>query len=440
MTNSLTQLVEDFRTGSITVVDYLNQIEERFDQFEPLIHAFIPETNRFRRLRLELVELVEKYPNPNQRPPLFSIPVGIKDLYHVDGFETKAGSNLPPEVLRGDEGAVIKTLKDAGALILGKTVTTEFAYFAPGPTHNPRNLKHTPGGSSSGSAAAVAAGLTPLAFGTQTIGSVIRPAAYCGVVGFKPSQGRVSTSGIIPLAPSLDQVGFFTSNVESAEFAASLICKDWNDRINFESFKLAIPEGPYLSKSNKETLEHFKNACKIISDNGFDIIQIPMMNNLEKIVEHNNNLVAAEGAVVHKDWFREYSNLYHPKTAELILRGQAIQSTELEKSRRSCTKLRDEIMGLMVIHNVDAILSPSTTGIAPLGLESTGDPVMNLPWTHAGIPVINIPFGYSNVGRIINPTYLVGNNLPLGLQVIGKYWGDVELMKIASKIEKNLFF
>ncbi len=429
MINSLTQLVEDFRTGSITVEDYLNIIEGRFDQFEPLIHAFLPETNRFRRLHLELVELVKKYPNPNRRPPLFGIPVGIKDLFHVDGFETRAGSKLPPEVLKGEEGAVIKMLKDAGALILGKTVTTEFAYFAPGPTRNPLNLNHTPGGSSSGSAAAVAAGLTPLAFGTQTIGSVIRPAAYCGVVGFKPSQGRVSTSGIISLAPSLDQVGIFTSNVESAEFAASIICKDWDYRINSESFKLAIPEGPYLSKSNKETLEHFKNVCKKISDSGFDIIQIPMMNNFEEIVEHNNNLIAAEAAVFHKDWFREYSNLYHSKTLELILGGQAIQSTEIDKSRHCCTKLRDEIMRLMVMHNVDAILSPSTTGIAPFGLESTGDPVMNLPWTYAGLPVINIPF-----------EILVGSNLPLGLQVIGEYWGDVELIEIASKIEKTVFF
>jgi Asp-tRNA(Asn)/Glu-tRNA(Gln) amidotransferase A subunit family amidase len=191
----------------------LNHLEDRFNQIEPHIMAFIPEVGRFKRLHQDLAYLVKKYPDPQSRPDLFGIPVAIKDLYHVSGFLTRAGSRLPPEILTAEEGEVIKKLKLSGALILGKTVSTEFAYFAPGPTRNPHNINHTPGGSSSGSAAAVAAGLTPLAFGTQTIGSIIRPAAYCGVVGFKPSQGRIPTDGIVPLSPSVDHVGFFTSDV-----------------------------------------------------------------------------------------------------------------------------------------------------------------------------------------------------------------------------------
>jgi Asp-tRNA(Asn)/Glu-tRNA(Gln) amidotransferase A subunit family amidase len=389
-----------------------------------MLHAFTPEAGRFKRLRRDLTDLINKYPVPQSRPVLFGIPVAIKDLYHVDGFETRAGSKLPPELLKGEEGKVIKSLKVAGALILGKTVTTEFAYFAPGPTRNPHNLNHTPGGSSSGSAAAVATGLTTLAFGTQTIGSIIRPAAYCGVVGFKPSQGRISTSGIIPLAPSVDQVGIFTSDVESAEYVSSILCKDWRSKTDNSTKRFAIPQESYLKNADIPTIKHFECVCKLLNDSGFDIISMQMMNDFDEIVHNHKCLVAAESAIVHKEWFAKFSDQYHPKTAELIRSGQAISSIELEKCRRSCSKLRDEIVGLMDNHCIDAILSPSAPSTAPAGLESTGDPIINLPWTHAGLPVINIPSGMSS------------DKLPYGLQITGKYGFDEQLLQITKKIKK----
>lgn len=426
MTISLTQLVENIRTGAITVEDNLNQLEERFNRIEPQIHAFIPEADRYKRTRRDLSNLIKKFPDPQNRPVLFGIPVAIKDLYHVDGFETRAGSKLPPEDLKGEEGEVVKSLKAAGALILGKTVTTEFAYFAHGPTRNPHNLNHTPGGSSSGSAAAVAAGLTPLAFGTQTIGSIIRPAAYCGVVGFKPSQGRVSTSGILPLAPSVDQVGFFTSDVESAEYMSSILCKDWRSKTDNSTKRFAIPQESYLKNADITTLKHFECVCKLLTDFGFDIISMQMMNDFDEIVHNHKSLVAAESAIVHKELFSKFSNQYHPKTAELIRSGQAISSIELEQYRRSCSKLRDDIIGLMDSHNIDAILSPSAPSPAPVGLESTGDPVMNLPWTHAGLPVINIQSGMSS------------DKLPYGLQITGKHGFDEQLLQITKELKNYL--
>src|SRR5436305_13057726 len=205
----------------------LDAAEARYAEREPEVRAFLPEEGRFGRLRREARELHERWPDPEKRPPLFGMLVGVKDIIHVDGFETRAGSRLPPKVLRGREAPCVTALKKAGALILGKTVTTEFAYFAPGPTRNPRNLEHTPGGSSSGSAAAVAAGLCAVALGTQTIGSILRPAAFCGVVGFKPSRTQVARSGMIALAPSLDEVGFFTRRVEPARLVASALCERW---------------------------------------------------------------------------------------------------------------------------------------------------------------------------------------------------------------------
>ena len=161
----------------------LDAVQARVEAREPSIQALLPEAGRFDRLRREARALADRYRDPSARPPLFGWLFGVKDIFHVDGWPTRAGSRLPESVLVGPEAESVARLKAAGALILGKTVTTEFAYFTPGPTRNPHNLEHTPGGSSSGSAAAVAAGYCPFALGTQTIGSIIRPAAFCGTIG-----------------------------------------------------------------------------------------------------------------------------------------------------------------------------------------------------------------------------------------------------------------
>src|SRR5262249_2824459 len=160
-------------------------------------------------------------------PSLYGVLIGVKDIFRATGFPTRAGSRLPPELLAGDEASCVTLLKSRGALILGKTVTAEFAYIDPGPTRNPYNLDHTPGGSSSGSAAAVAAGYCSLALGTQTIGSVIRPASYCGIVGFKPSYDRIPTDGVIHVSKALDHVGLLMQDVPGMALAASILCREW---------------------------------------------------------------------------------------------------------------------------------------------------------------------------------------------------------------------
>ncbi|MEK7328196.1 MAG: amidase, partial [Chloroflexota bacterium] len=218
---NLVELASALRTGELLITNYLDHLKDQFDLRESSILAFVPEEGRFGRLYREAEELLRRYPQPETRPPLFGIPVGIKDIFHVAGFATRAGSKLPPELLQGLEAESITALKKAGALIMGKTVTTEFAYFGPGPTRNPHNPDHTPGGSSSGSAAAVAAGMCQLALGTQTIGSIVRPASFCGVVGYKPTYDRVSRAGVIPLSPSLDHIGPFARTVR--DVAAELL-------------------------------------------------------------------------------------------------------------------------------------------------------------------------------------------------------------------------
>lgn len=400
--------------------------EALFAEREPQVGAFLPEEGRFERLRREFAELEARWPDPESRPPLFGVPFGVKDIFHADGFETRGGSRLPPEALRGREAPSVTALKQAGALVLGKTVSTEFAYFAPGPTRNPRNPEHTPGGSSSGSAAAVAAGLCPLALGTQTIGSIVRPAAFCGIVGFKPTRGRISTEGVIPLAPTFDHVGFFTRNVHDARIVAGLLLDEPPWDLAERKPRLGIPEGPYLSRASAEGKAHFDFVCNRLALAGYTVKTVPAMENFDEIVERHYRVVAAEAARVHERWFARYEELYHPRTAELIRKGQGISDAELERDRASGERLLDDLTSLMDRHRFDLWISPPALGPAPRGLDSTGDPVMNLPWTHAGLPALCLPAGQSADG------------LPMGLQIAGSLGDDEDVLLWGVDLERVL--
>src|SRR6185436_11758205 len=271
-------LIEDMRAGRLLLPDFLSQVEARFLERELNVLALLPEENRFTRLHEDADTLVLSYPDLIKRPALFGALVGVKDIFQVEGFLTQAGSRLPSNLLQGAEAASVTRLKEVGALIFGKTVTTEFAYFFPGPTRNPHNPEHTPGGSSSGSAAAVAAGFCQLALGTQTIGSIVRPAAFCGVVGVKPTFERISRAGVIPLSPSLDHIGIFTADVETAIHAARVLYKDWNEPTQpLRKPRLGIPDGPYLQNTSQDGFAHFQNVCKRLEDDGYELHHIPIM-------------------------------------------------------------------------------------------------------------------------------------------------------------------
>ena len=210
----------------LTCPGVLDAFRLRLEAAEERIAAFVDEPARFARIASEVARLASGPASPKLR--LRGAPLGVKDVFHVDGLPTRAGSRLPPEELAGPQGTAVGRLRAAGAVVVGKTASTEFAYFAPAATRNPHHPEHTPGGSSSGSAAAVAAGQCVLALGTQTIGSVGRPASFCGVVGFKPSYDRIPRDGLIPLAPSLDHVGVFAPDVAWARRAAAVLCDDWD--------------------------------------------------------------------------------------------------------------------------------------------------------------------------------------------------------------------
>ncbi len=409
------------------ILDQIGESQAEFEKRESLVQAFLPEEGRFERLHKEAESLLAHYPDVDDRPPLFGMLVGVKDVFHVDGFATQAGSRLPSSVLQGRQARCVTRLKNAGALVLGKTVATEFAYFSPGPTRNPHNIEHTPGGSSSGSAAAVAAGFCPLALGTQTIGSIIRPAAYCGVFGMMPSYDRISREGVIALSPSLDHVGFFTPDVAVAKRVAPLLYEEWDSsERSLPKPVLGIPDGRYLDSASGDALARFEATCILLAEAGYKLEHVRTMPDIVEIRARHDLILAAEAARVHTQWFMKYENLYAPKTAELIHRGQMVSTDRLAQALRDRITLRDQLGQLMQARGIDLYISPAAPGAAPKGIDSTGDPIMNLPWTQAGMPTINLPAGKTEDG------------LPLGLQVTGRPLSDESLLVWAEDLEKAL--
>ncbi len=392
---SLSELIDLIGSGKLSYEDLLKSLCDRYESVEPVIKAFINEPNRCERVFDDLKKLLEQHNSKSDRSPLFGIPVGIKDLFHMEGFDTLAGSKLPPESINGKEGALIKRLRELGVIFFGKTVTTEFAYFSPGPTVNPHNILHTPGGSSSGSAAAVAAGVVPLAFGTQTIGSISRPASFCGVVGFKPTYGRISTDGVVPFSSSVDHIGFFTQDLKGAEIAASLLCKNWNSRFNpSDTFTIGIPIGKYLIQASDKILEEFYRYITKLQTSGFDIVFVESFSNMEKINTLHNRLIAYEFAREHQKRYQRHKELFSSKSIELIEKGLIISGDEYSDIKKEKFKLTKEFEEFTKVNKIDLWLSPSAVGVAPKGISSTGNPVMNLPWTFFGFPTLSLPAGY----------------------------------------------
>lgn len=417
------------RAGQLDLLTYIHEICDCIDAEEPYIQALLPEQDRCDRLIAEAKALQLRFPDPARRPPLYGIPVGVKDVFRVNGFPTQAGSQLPSELFTGSEASCVSTLRSAGALVLGKTISTEFAWVEPGPTRNPHNLEHTPGGSSSGSAAAVAAGFCPLALGTQTIGSTIRPAAFCGIVGFKPSYGRIATEGLVLFSKSLDTVGVFTQDVAGIALVAPLLCQNWQSPQSTPGEGLpvlGVPDGPYLAQASAEGLSAFERQLTQLEKAGYTVKRVIALEDIEMINRCHTRMAFAEMAQMHAPWFAQYEPLYRSRTVSAIREGQSVNIEELATCRAGRARLRNELELLMRKASIDVWVCPAAAGPAPEGISTTGSPLMNLPWTYAGLPAITLPAGQAN------------NGLPLGLQVIGSFMVDEKLVFRAEKLAELL--
>ena len=414
------------RSGRMDLVEYVDVMCARVAEVDPRVEAMLPEPERHERLRSEAAALQAKFSDPDTRPPLYGLLVAVKDIFHVSGYVTRAGSDVPLELFAGSEAQIVHLLRDAGALILGKSVTTEFAYFEPGPTRNPHNPAHTPGGSSSGSAAAVAAGYCALALGTQTIGSVTRPAAFCGIVGFKPTLDRLPTEGLVYFSRTVDHVGLFTQDVAGMALAASVLCRDWQaDFVRGLMPTLGVPVGPYLNQTEPDALAAFEGQVQRLVEMGCTVKQIPLLAEIEDLNHLHRQMVFAEFAREHADIYAQHPALYRPRTAEIIEIGKKVGEEELGAARASGPRLRKEIEALMAEAGIDLWVCPAACGPAPAGIHATGDPNMSLPWTHTGMPVVNLPAGYAE------------NRLPLSLQFIAPFGSDEALMSWAQALSPS---
>lgn len=416
------------RDGQLDLIAYLEAACDHMDAVEPHIQALIPEEKRRQRLLQEGRALLDRYPDPVDRPPLFGVLVGVKDIFRAAGFATQAGSQLPAHLFEGEEAAVVTRLKEAGALVAGKTVTTEFAYFQPGPTRNPHNPDHTPGGSSSGSAAGVAAGEFQLALGTQTIGSVIRPAAFCGITGFKPSYDRIPTAGLLYFSKSLDHAGLFTQDLDGMRLAASVLCDHWDEETAGDPLPgrpvLAVPEGPYLARAEAEGQAAFAAQIAQLEAAGFTVVSVPFLANFDELERSHRRMMAAEAAAEHRAWYRQYRDRYSDHMHGIMETGGSVDEAELAQSRAARLDLRRQIAETLVQHGADLWIAPPATGPAPAGIDATGNPIMNLPWTNAGVPALTLP-----VGR-------AANGLPLGLQLVAPFGKDEQLLAWAAVIQE----
>ncbi|MCJ2046871.1 amidase [Methylobacterium sp. J-078] len=368
------------------------------------------------------------------------IPVGVKDIIATADLPTTNGSPVYADHVPAADAWIVARLKALGASVLGKTVSTEFAWRHPGPTHNPWKRGHTPGGSSSGSSAAVAAGIVPLALGTQTFGSVIRPAAYCGVVGVKPSYGAIPRVGVHPLAPSLDHVGLFTRSVTDAAFAlAHLIGRDEADphgrplpdfSVDLD-MALAPREAPRLALVRTAIWDRAEPEQRALLDAtaadfqaaGAHVSDFVLPAAFEGLWDCARTILAVEASARFGTLVERFPDRTSQPLKDLVAEGAQIAAVAYVEALRRQADLRVNLD--TVLAGYDAVLTLPASGPAPEGLASTGDPAFCVPWTCLGVPAVALPAGESQ-------------GLPLGIQLVGTYRNDLALLRTARWCEMVL--
>jgi Asp-tRNA(Asn)/Glu-tRNA(Gln) amidotransferase A subunit family amidase len=361
------------------------------------------------------------------RSPLHGIPIGLKDIIDTAEMPTCYGSEVFAAHQLEQDAACVSRLRNAGAVILGKLVTTEFAYYAPGPTTNPHDPAHTPGGSSSGPAAAVADCHVPMALGSQTAGSIIRPASYTGVIGFKPSYGAYPIDGVHPLAPSLDTLGVFTRALEDLALCSNILARSEAHRISepvaLRPQRIAIVRGPYWDEATPAMRGAFTDLVGRIQADGIDCTSLAPTQ-IQPIIETQIELMARESVATLGPIVAEFDGAISPETRHLVAQGRQVDAdADFEQRLAATTRLAQEMLrDIFSAH--DLIVTPSAPGEAPAGLESTGDPIFNRAWTFCRVPCIGVPFARGERG------------LPLGLQFVGNTGDDTRLLHYAMYLRR----
>ena len=371
--------------------------------------------------------------------PLHGVPVAVKDIFDTADMPTECGSPIYAGRTPSRDATAVALVRAAGAVILGKTVTSEFAYFFPGKTRNPHNREHTPGGSSSGSAAAVAAHMAPLALGSQTNGSTIRPAAYCGTVGFKPTHGWISRHRVFALSRALDHVGLFARTIDDvALLAEQLIGYDENDpdtrprahvpfvQVAGEKPPLApmfaFIKTPVWERADEDTREGF---IELIGDLGAQVEEVELFPSAQNGWEWHHTIMSAEMAFnLEREWEKN-RELLSPQLREQIERGRGVRAVDYQRALREIAPIHESFVELFE-QRYDAILTPAAPGAAPKGLSTTGDPAFSTLWTLCGMPCVTLPLLESSGG------------LPIGVQLVGPRGGDARLLRTAKWLAEKI--
>jgi aspartyl-tRNA(Asn)/glutamyl-tRNA(Gln) amidotransferase subunit A len=438
-TLTLSEASRRIHSNALSPSELLASLLHRIDALEPHLAAWV---RIDREGAMATAETYSKEAAEGRlRGPLHGIPVGVKDIFYTQGMPTEAGSKLLAGFVPHFDATAVAKLRAAGAILLGKTETTEFACFDPAPTRNPWNPEHTPGGSSSGSAAAVSSGMCPAALGSQTGGSVIRPAAYCAVIGLKPTYGRISRYGVYPVSWCLDHVGVFTRTVEDAAILLEVLAG--HDPRDPTSSTLPVP--PYtraLSRispprvgllkefftenASEEVRQNVAETAEALRNAGAQVVETKLPKSFSAVHAAHRILMITEAAAVHKEAFQTRMMEYRPNLRRMLASGLLVSASTYLKAQQIRSNFIREVAE--AFDGFDCLLTPATPTPAPKGLTSTGDPAFNSPWSFCGFPSLTVPSGLSSDG------------LPVGIQLVGRPFDEERLLSAARWCERVIGF
>lgn len=409
---SVLAIARDIENGKLTPEAALALGASNITRFEPEIQAL----THFDAATL----------NTAGNGPLTGIAIGIKDIFDTYDMPTGYGSPIYDAHQPKTDAALVSMLRCSGATIAAKTVTTEFAFFTPGPTHNPHNLAHSPGGSSSGSVAGIAAGYFPAALGTQTGGSVIRPASYCGVAGYKPSFNLFPVTGSKCFSWSLDTVGFFASSVADTAFVAAS-CSGFDLRVDLvapTTPRIGIYRSHVFDQASTDMQAALEHTIRLAEKAGATITEIAPVDALNHaydahpVIQNHEAALACAGELLH------HADLMSNMLRSTLEQGQKISVEYYNEAQKLAADARQATHALF--ENVDVLLTPSAPDIAPFSIETTGEPVFNKLWTLIGLPCVNVPGLVSQ------------QSMPLGMQIIAPYGQDRKALMAAQWLENLL--
>lgn len=430
---SASAIVEMVAAGKISPVELIESLLARIDRLEPSLRAWATLDHQG---ALAAARGTEAALARGERPALLaSLPVGVKDIFYTAGLRTSAGSPLLADFVPAEDAGAVERLRQAGAIVLGKTVTTQFAAGDPSPTRNPWDSSRTPGGSSSGSAAAVAARMAPAALGSQTAGSVLRPAAYCGVVGFKPSFGRISRRNVLPFAWSLDTIGVLARSVrDAALLLQGLAGYDPRDAGSadhpLEDYRAAAdqPRAPRLGlvrgiveRSEPDVRQHVEATAEKLERAGAEVREVRFPGDLDLALGCHYTIMVGEAAEVHARWHSQSPEAYAPRLRSMIESGRLVPTAAYLRAQRHRRRFREQVSALF--GDLDALLLPTAAGVAP-DISTTGDTSFQAIWTMLGLPAISLPSG------------LNADRLPFATQLVAGPWQEASLLASAAWCEQ----